>query len=63
MRFSEIVRLSKLKPPPQGLVTNDVGGDNDSIPALLKSFSFAQLPATGKEFMRVFKAAIKRRAT
>jgi len=38
---------------------NDVGGDDDSIPPLLKSFSFAQLPATGKEFMRVLKAAMK----
>ena len=38
---------------------NDVGGDDDSIPPLLKSFSFAPLPATGKEFMRVLKAAMK----
>jgi hypothetical protein len=38
---------------------NDVGGDDDTVPALLKIFSFAELPATRKEFMRVLKAAMK----
>jgi hypothetical protein len=38
---------------------NDVGGDDDTVPALIKSFSFSQLPATKKEFMRALKAAMK----
>jgi hypothetical protein len=38
---------------------SDVGGDHDTVPALLKSFSFSQLPATEKEFMRALKAARK----
>ena len=38
---------------------NDVGGDDDIVPALLKSFSFSQLPATEKEFMHALKAAMK----
>jgi hypothetical protein len=38
---------------------NDVGGDDDLVPALLKSFSFSQLPATEKEFMRALKAGMK----
>jgi hypothetical protein len=38
---------------------NDVGGDDAAVPALLKSFSFSQLPATEKEFVRTLKAAMK----
>jgi hypothetical protein len=38
---------------------NDVGEDNSLVPALLKGFSFSQLPATEKEFMRALKAAMK----
>jgi hypothetical protein len=38
---------------------NDVGGDDATVPALLKSFSFSQLPATKKEFVRTLGAAMK----
>jgi hypothetical protein len=38
---------------------NDVGGEYDTVPAFLQSFSFAELPATGKDFMRVLKTAMK----
>jgi hypothetical protein len=35
------------------------GGDHDRVLALLKSFSFSQLPATEKEFMHALKAAMR----
>jgi hypothetical protein len=55
----EVFKGSETKQEAPTTRFNDVGGDHDTVPALLKSFSFSQLPATEKEFMRALKAAIK----
>ncbi|KAN0070633.1 hypothetical protein V8E54_011502 [Elaphomyces granulatus] len=55
----EVFENSETKQEASTTRFSDVGGDDDTVPGLIKSFSFSQLPATEKEFMRALKAAMK----
>jgi hypothetical protein len=55
----EVFKGSEAKQQAPTTRFSDIGESDDTVPALLKSFPFSQLPATGKEFMRALKAVMK----
>jgi hypothetical protein len=55
----EVFKGSETKQQASTIRFSDIGESDDTVPALLKSFPFPQLPATEKGFMRVLKAVMQ----
>jgi hypothetical protein len=58
--FDVFVRRERKREAPTTRFSN-VGGDNVHVPALVKSFSFSQLPAADKEFLRALETGMEER--